>query len=211
MTHGESLSANHGSVHLYEAGLSSAIPLHEIANITSADDRTRMRGHAGWIYLAAGMTNAANAKVTVLSAPAGDGIYDRLQANAHVFNSGDAASPKGLPDIYVDATGAVQLTYGSAESVYYNRLSAEGKVILPEDALLPGALGTYLARVGMSTVAASDDSRIVMAVVLSPPGTNAATDSTMLWTYSVDGGQTWSEAEALAGVDPILRTSGGVA
>lgn len=196
MTYSEKLAQPaHGDVHLWEAGLGSATFLGTLSDITRSDDHTRMRGNSGRIYLVTGLPNdTGNGGAYFLNALAGDGFFGAFDASAQFFNSGVDVERKGLPDIYVDGTGAVQFTYGAQETVYYNRFTSDGQVV-GGDVTLATGLGTYNTSIGMSAVAASDDGRIVVAALLSPPGiavSGQAANSALLTTYSFDGGLSWS-------------------
>lgn len=196
LTYSEKLPvAAHSDVHLWEAGPTAASFLGRLSDITRSDDHTRMRGHAGRIYLVTGRPNdTGNGGAFFLNALAGDGLRAALEASSQFFNAGAEAERKGFPDLYLDGTGTLHFTYGAQETVYYQRLSAEGQVN-GDVVTLATALGSYNMSVGLSAVAASDDGSIVVAVLLSPPGievSGQAADSALLSTYSLDGGQSWS-------------------
>ena len=77
--------------------------------------------------------------------------------------------------------------------MYYNRYSANGEKVLEEDQAILGDLGTWHLRFGIASVAVSDDGKKILALGLKTDGDKEAKDSRIVLTYSLDGGESWSE------------------
>ena len=56
-------------------------------------------------------------------------------------------------------------------------------------------LGSWHLSCGLSAIAASDDGDSVLAIGLLSDGSDGATNSDLLWAYSVDGGASWSDPQ----------------
>ena len=126
-------------------------------------------------------------------ASAGAGLAERLAGNLREHSAGSGR--RAFPDLYVDATGSVHLVYGARHQIYYNRYGASGEPQLASDVLVFDGLGDWHLSTGLGAVAAADDGQTVLAVGLRSDGSAQASSSALLWSYSSDGGQTWSPPE----------------
>ena len=190
-----------GDLEIWEAGASSASLLGALSGIWRGDTDARM-GHSGdEVVLVSGKCDP-DGRVYFLHGAAGGGVVAALDGSAqeHVAGTGR----RSFPDRYVDPTGQVHVTYGAYHEVYYNQYTPDGQRVYGSDALLFGALGDWHLSAGLSAVAASDDGVAVLAVGLVSDGSQSASDSDLHWSYSLDGGATWS-----AGQDLGVNTDGG--
>lgn len=183
-----------GDVHLWQAGASSAQALGSLSAIWRSDCDARMRGRTGRVVLVSGEPDP-DGTAYVLFGNAGASVRDDLAANQHEHRSG--AGRRGFADLYVDESDGVHVTYGAEHEVYYNRYSLAGQAALSSDVRVFDDLGDWHLSTGLSAVAASDDGAVVLAVALRADGSQQAADSDLLWSYSVDGGQSWSPPEDL--------------
>ena len=190
-----------GDLHLFEAGASSASDLGRISGVWRADADARMRGDAGNVFLVSGKCDP-NGEAYFMHAGAGTNLRADLEASLQVHAAG--TERKGFSDLYVDRTGEVHFTYGARHTVWYNRYNAAGQRASGSDIQVFDGLGDWHMSIGLSAVAASDDGQTVVAVALLSDGSQAASDSDILWNYSTDAGATWNQAEDLG-----KNTTGG--
>jgi hypothetical protein len=190
-----------GDLHLFEAGDSSATDLGRISGVWRADADARMRGDAGTVFLVSGKCDP-NGAAYFMHAGAGANLRANLEASLQVHSSG--SDRKGFPDLYVDPTGEIHFTYGARHTVWYNRYNSSGQKAFGNDIQIFDGLGDWHMSIGLSAVAASDDGQTVVAVALLSDGSQAASDSDILWNYSTDAGATWNQAEDLG-----KNTTGG--
>ena len=190
-----------GDLHLFEAGDSSASDLGRISGVWRADADARMRGDAGMVFLVSGKCDP-NGAAYFMHAGAGANLRANLEASLQVHSSG--SERKGFPDLYVDGTGEVHFTYGARHTVWYNRYNSSGQKAFGSDIQIFDGLGDWHMSIGLSAVAASDDGQTVVAVALLSDGSQAASDSDILWSCSTDAGANWNQAEDLG-----KNTTGG--
>jgi hypothetical protein len=190
-----------GDLHLFEAGASSASDLGRIPGVWRADADARMRGHAGTVFLVSGKCDP-NGEAYFMHAGAGANLRADLEASLQVHSAG--SERKGFPDLYVDQTGEIHFTYGARHTVWYNRYNSSGQKAFGSDIRIFDGLGDWHMSIGLSAVAASDDGQTVVAVALLSDGSQAATDSDILWNFSTDAGATWNQPEDLG-----KNTTGG--
>ncbi len=194
MAHSDASENFWGVIHLFEEAGGSASYLGQIQGIWRADADIRMRGFDGKVYLASGVPDPGlGGKVFYLSGNAGPSLLDELSANRVVHSAGQER--KGGPDLYVGADGSVHFSYGAEFEAYYNQYSPSGQKLLPNDARVMTNLGLWQMKYGISAVAASDSGSVIVMVALKSNGTdpdNCAEDSSLLWSYSTDGGQSFS-------------------
>ena len=190
-----------GDVRLWEAGESGATELGDIGGIWRADTGIRMRSNGDRLFLASGVPDPGGTAY-LLHAQAGGGLVGELVANTWSHTSG--SERRGFVDTYVDGVGHAHFTYGAYHEVYYNRYDPWGERVFGSDIRLGDGLGDWHMSAGLSAVGASDDGETVVAVMLVANGSQQASDSDLLWTYSLDSGQHWSEPEDLG-----VNTNGG--
>ncbi len=179
-----------GDIHIWQAGPSSATLLGSLGGIWRADADSRMRGVAGHLFLVSGKPDGGGNAAYFLNAALPDAnLVSSLQASTQSYVTGSYRT--GFPDLYVDRTGTVHLVYGAQQSVYYNKYSAAGVRLLGSDVQVFDGLEWWHLESGLSAVAASDDGSRVVAVALRSDGSQGASNSALLWSYSTDGGSSW--------------------
>jgi len=183
-----------GIVHLFEEMGGSASPLGNLPGIWRFDASIRMRGAGGRVHLAGAMPYPdAGGRVYYLAGNAGATLFSDLVASQVLHDDGPGRT--GGPDLHVDGNGAVHFSYGPEYAIYYNQYSATGQKVLTDDVQVMSGLGYWALKWGLSTVASSDSGSIVVVVALSSNSVvqdNLAEDCSLVWSYSVDGGQTFS-------------------
>ncbi|MFH1435612.1 MAG: hypothetical protein ABIJ56_07830 [Pseudomonadota bacterium] len=190
-----------GDLHLWEAGSGSATDLGRLGGIWRADTDARMRGDDGKIFLVSGKVDG-DGRAYFLHAEAGSGLRDQLDGSKQEHSSGSGR--RGFPDMVLDGTDTIHVTYGAEQTVYYNSYTFGGTRVHGSDIEIFSGLGTWHLSTGLSAVAASDDGMIVVAVGLKSDGSQGASDSDLLWNYSEDGGSTWGAQQ-----DTGRNTDGG--
>jgi hypothetical protein len=192
MSYTEAGSNVWGDVQIWQAGETSATHLGSVAGIWRADADVRMRGISQHVYLGAG-TPDPNGQAYFLNANAGADLPGELSGSEQTHTAGSGRT--GFPDLYVDGTDAVHFTYGAEESVYYNKYTAAGSQVFSTDIMVFDGLGSWHLSCGLSAIAASDDGDSVLAIGLLSDGSDSATNSDLLWAYSLDGGASWSDPQ----------------
>jgi hypothetical protein len=190
-----------GDLHLWEAGDGSALDLGRISGIWRADGDARMRGDEGKIFLVSGKPDG-DGRAYFLHGSVGSGLSDQLDGSKQEHHSGSGR--KGFPDPYLDLTGNLHFTYGAQYNVFYNCYTFEGSKVHGSDIEIMNGLNGWHLSAGLSAVAVSDDGGIVVAVALMSDGSQGASDSDLLWSYSEDGGYTWGSQQ-----DMGRNTDGG--
>ncbi|MCK5797341.1 MAG: hypothetical protein KAI47_09170, partial [Deltaproteobacteria bacterium] len=130
----------------------------------------------------------------LLHGTAGGQLVSQLQANKTVHKG---TGRTGFPDIYVDGTKTVHLTFGSEQTVSYNQYTRLGKKRFATDKKLFSSLGNWHLSTGLSAVAASDDGQTIVVVALRSDGSQDANNSDILWALSQDGGVTFAPPQDL--------------
>ena len=188
-----------GDVHLFSAGASAATLVGDLSGIWRGDTDCRLRGDGGRVALVSGLTDP-DGTAFFASASAGAGLVAGLQAALHGHTAGSGR--RGFPDLYVDGSGDVHMSYAALHQVYYARHDAQGNELLGSDRLVFDDLGDWHMSTGLSAVAGQGD--VVVSVALRSDGSQGAEDSDLLWAYSTDGGASWSAPEDLG-----VNTNGG--
>ena len=161
-----------------------------LANIWRADTDARLRSFGSTLYLVSGKCDGSGAAYFSHARSTGS-VISELAGNMQVHSAGNGRT--GAPDLYLDRGGNAHLTYGAEYEVYYNRYTPGRQRVFPTDKRIFANLGGWHLNLGLSAVAASDDGRIVVAVALDPDGqSQGGSNSRLFWTYSLDGGGTWS-------------------
>lgn len=189
-----------GDVVLWQAAAGAATQLGNISAVWRADCGTRLRSSGERLFLGSGVPDP-DGTAYLMSAAAGGDLVAELRASIQGHSAGSGR--KGFTDLYVDGGGRAHLSYGALEQAYYARYDATGS-LEQGDVLVADALGTWHLSAGLSAVAASDDGQTVVMVALRSDGSQSASDSDLLWTLSLDGGQSWEPLQDLG-----VNTSGG--
>ncbi len=191
-----------GDVKIYDENGGNASLQGNIGGAWRADTDARMRAVDGTVFVVIGK-NDGSGEASFSWGSGGNGLADQLQANRQVHTGGDGR--QGFPDIYIDSGVNAHFVYGSQTGqVIYNRYDASQQRVFDEDIQVLSGLGTWHLSTGIGAVGASDDGQTIVVVGLLSDGSQAATNSEMMWTYSEDGGQSWSPQESLG-----VFTSGG--
>jgi len=190
-----------GDLRFFEAGSSAATAIGDISGIWRADTGVRMRSRGGGVFFGTGKCDP-DGRAYLLWAPGGGDLVGDLAAHTSTHSGG--TDRKGFADVYVDGTGHAHFTYGAYHTVHYNRFDENGQKVYTDDIQLADGLGDWHMSAGLSAVAASDNGDIVVAVMLLANGSQTASGSDLLWTYSLDGGASWAATE-----DTGWNTNGG--
>ena len=180
----------YGDIYLWKAGTSSAAALGSLSGMWRADVDNRMRGQNGIVHLAAGKHSSSTSQVYYTQAEVGTGLRDRLNANKTIHQSG--VTRRSFPDLALDGQNNTHFVYGARSEVYYNKYNASGQKIFGSDKRIFSNLGTWHLSIGLSGIAVSESGEFVVAVGLRTKGDQQAANSDILWTYSTDGGISWS-------------------
>ncbi len=183
-----------GDMHLWEVSSGGANALGDLTGIWRADADCRMRGRSGAVHVVSGKPDP-DGRVYYLHAGAGANLVTNLSASQQTHTSGTGR--RAFPDLYLDPTGELHLSYGAEQRVYYNRYNPQGQAALGSDVQVFDNLGTWHLSTGLSAVAASDSGQIVVIVALESDGSQTAANSTLRWAHSVNGGQSWSAPQDL--------------
>lgn len=181
-----------GDVRTWEKNGSSADHLGDLGGIWRADTDARMRGFEGKVFIVSGKCDGGGAAYFTFC-NAGANCFNELSGNIKAHTSGNYR--KGTPDLYIDKSGQVHMTYGAQFEVYYNQYDSNQRRVFSQDRKIFSGLGSWHLQLGLSAIAASDDGSIVVAVALNPDGGKEARNSELLWSYSTDSGESWSEPE----------------
>ncbi len=190
-----------GDVKLWEAGESGATALGSLGGIWRADCGIRMRTNGDRMFVASGVPDP-DGRAYLLHADAGGDLTGTLAANT--WEHHDGSGRRGFTDLRVDGQGQAHLTYGAQHTVHYNRYDAWGQRVFVDDIQIGSDLGDWHMSAGLSAVGASDDGETVVAVLLRSDGSQQASNSDLLWSFSLDGGEHWSDPEDLG-----VNTTGG--
>ena len=191
-----------GDVNIYDEMGGDAFLQGTMGSVWRADTDARMRAVNGTVYVVIGK-NDGSGEASFTWGSGGDGLVEQLQTNRQVHTGGDGR--QGFPDIYIDSGENAHFVYGSQTGqVLYNRYDASKQRVFDNDIQVLNGLGTWHLSTGIGAVGASDDGQTIVVVGLLSDGSQAATNSEMMWTYSEDGGESWSPQESLG-----VFTSGG--
>ena len=190
-----------GDIRLWEAGEDSASALGNLSGIWRADTGIRLRTSGDRLFLASGVCDP-DGRAYLLHGDAGGDLVGTLAANTWEHHEGSGR--RGFVDLFVDAGGQAHLTYGAEQTVHYNRYDPAGDRVFATDVQIGSGLGEWHMSIGLSAVGASDDGQTVVAVMLLSDGSQSASNSDLLWTYSLDGGASWTDPTDLG-----VNTSGG--
>ena len=193
-----------GDIHLWQPGSTSATFMGSIVNEWRADADSRLRGSNDTVYLISGAPEALTAAAYISQADEGSNLRNRLATSTQTHNlgdltDGDGRKRRGFPDVAIDGSNNAHFTYGAVSEVYYNKYDANGNKVFANDKLLfdSGDLGNWDLgiSIGLSAIAVSNDGSFVVAIGLKAKGDNEANNTDIMWTYSTDGGATWSDVQ----------------
>ncbi len=190
-----------GNIVLWQQEGGSVLPEGELTDIWRVDTDARMRAGNDRIFLVSGRCDGDGSVYFTHCRPDSDCITE-MRANLRVHRGGSGR--RGMPDIAIDGLGQGHLTYGADQEVYYNRYDASQRPVFARDRKIFSDLGTWHLSIGLSAVAASADGSRVLAVALRSDGSKEAGNSELLWSWSADGGATWSTPRSMG-----VRTDGG--
>ena len=191
------------NIDLWKVGGSTESYLGTLSNMWRADADTRMRGQNSAVNLVAGRPEPSSRGYAYFSrANTGSGLRDRLAANTEQHNAGTGR--RGFPDLALDGQNNSHFVYGTESEVYYNKYNASGDKVFASDKRIFSSLGTWHLSTGLSAVAVSDSGELIVAVALRTKGDDQAANSDILWTYSTDGGVSWSSQ-----VDTLKNSDAG--
>ncbi len=145
------------------------------------------------MYLISGAPQPFSAAAYISQADEGSNLRNRLASSTKTHN--DGANRRGFPDVAIDGSNNAHFTYGVESEVYYNKYVANGNKVFANDKLLFADLGSWHLSTGLSAIAVSDDGSLVVAVWLYAKGDEEANNTDIMWTYSTDGGATWSAVQ----------------
>jgi len=179
-----------GDHHIWQAGSGSATLLGDVAGIWRGDCDGRLRGIPGRVFMVSGKPDGGGNAAYFLHGNPGANLAAELNASVQTHTA--LTYRTGFADLYVDGTDTVHFSYGAQQTVYYNKHTSAGATVFGSDNQIFSGLGVWHLESGLSAVAASDDGNTVVAVALRSDGSQSASDSDLLWSYSTDGGATWS-------------------
>ena len=189
IAHGSSDNDVWGPVTYYRIENGNIVTHHEGLERYRADDRLEIETFGdNDLHLLLGSPDPNGGAITYWRSLNGGGQLLRFGD----IHSNQCNSRNGSPDIFADASGAVNIVYGAREdnergglpSVRYVRFENDNKII--DQPITPtGFLTEWHQSLGLATVAASDDGQSVMVVFQQ-------TDGGYLYAVSSnDGGQNW--------------------
>ncbi|HEB49351.1 MAG TPA: hypothetical protein ENI89_01970 [Desulfobulbus sp.] len=190
-----------GNHDIWQIRGSRAVRQGELTGIWRADTDARMRTGGDRIFLVSGRCDG-DGTVYFTHCRTGSDCRSQMEANLRAHRAGSGR--RGMPDIAVDGLGQGHLTYGAFQEVYYNRYDERQRPVFAEDRRIFSGLGTWHLSIGLSAVAASADGNHVMAVALRSDGSKEAGNAEILWSWSADGGESWSAPRSLG-----IRTDAG--
>lgn len=188
------------SVHPPKENMNSYLECYEVAGgkvvhlgrikgrYMRADDGQRMCAWGRFLHIATG-NPWPRGKVCYFVGASGMGLPKQRSTHA------EGAGRKGSPGLYPGKKGFVHFTYGAQESVWYNKYTADGRKAFPKDIQLADDLGKWHLSVGLSAVAASDDGKDVLVVMVRSDGTKEVKAGQLVWRHSPDWGMHWYELE----------------
>lgn len=191
-----------GDHHIWQAGSGSATLLGSVGSIWRADADGRMRGIDGRVFMVSGKPDGGGNAAYFLHGNPGANLAADLGASVQTHNA--LSFRTGFPDLFVDGNDTVHFSYGAQHTVYYNKYTSAGAKVFGSDTQIFSGLGVWHLESGLSAIAASDDGNSVVAVALRSDGSPGASNSDLLWAYSMDGGATWSTPQ-----DMTHNTDGG--
>ncbi len=178
-----------GPLHFFYENGGSAATDGLLDNVWRADNHARMRGRSGTVYFVSGKGDP-DGRAYFSWGSAGAGLSNRLAQNMQQHTAGSGR--RSFPDLYIDAQGDIHFIYGAHHQIYYNRYNDQGQRQLSNDGMVFDGLGDWHLSTGLGAVAATDDGQTILIVALRSDGSQAATNSDVLWSFSTDAGQTWS-------------------
>ena len=189
-----------GNVNFWKGGEDSASFIGSISDIWRADADNRLRGQNDTVYLVSGRPEGGGAAYFSQADTSTEGIRDRLVANMQTHDQ--EPERHGFPDLALDGQNYAHFAYGAASSVYYNKYDANGAKVFADNIKVFGDLVDWGLDAGLSAIAVSESGEIVVIVALDPddegendPDERGAMNCDLLWAYSTDGGETWSNPQ----------------
>ncbi len=193
----------YSSVYFYTLDGSSVVPLGDLGSsyFYRIDSDFRMERFGEKLHLATGNPDP-DGTTFYMSATIGPDLPTDLASSALALKAGEGR--RGQPDLRIDDLGNVFVSYGSKESVIFNRYSNDGSGNVSDQPIF-SQLGTWQLDLGMSAIASTPEGDTIMAVGLQTDGSVEASNCGLLFTYSFDGGRNWTYPGEITG----YRTNGG--
>ncbi len=190
-----------GNLGLWQTQDGSVARRGELTDIWRADTDARLRAGRDRIFLVSGRCDGDGTVYFTHCRPGSDCLAE-MESNLRVHRAGSGRRWR-CPACH-DGRGRGHLTYGASQEVYYNRYDSRQRPAYAEDRRIFSGLGTWHLSIGLSAVAVSADGRHVLAVALRSDGSKEAGNAELLWTWSADGGESWSVPRAMG-----VRTDAG--
>lgn len=159
------------------------------------DSDFRMERFHDRLHIATGKPDPVGA-VYYMNAAIGGSLAADLAAGPELLSGGTGR--RGQPDLRIDTAGNVFLSYGSEQAVLFHRYSADGSADVPGVPVMSN-LGSWHLDLGLSALAASPGGDTMLVAGLKTDGSKGASSSTLLFTYSFDGGRNWVYPVELTG------------
>jgi len=185
------------NIMLYRATASQAVVVCELENWFSTLNSFMFRGWNGMIYLVSSDNN--NIYYSWAKADSED-LFTDLEINKKTHQAGQGM--RGLPQLYVAKNGEIAITYGAGMEVYFNIYGADGLPKFDKDKIIFTSETTSVSEINKfpnPAIAVSDLGDVLLAVVAHNQTPENPVLSHYYWTYSVDGGASWTQPAPLSG------------
>ncbi len=178
-----------GSVYFYTLNGTSVSQHGEFGrnDLYRVDSDFRMERYQNKLHLATGKPDS-DGVVYYMEATIGSSLPSDLASAPMSLLSGTGR--RGQPDLRIDDSGNVFISYGASETVILNRYSADGSADITDNPIL-GDLGSWHLDLGLSAIASTPEGDTVFAVGLKTDNTKEASNSSLMYTFSLDGGLNW--------------------
>jgi len=170
-------------------------------DLYSINSDFRMDRHLNQIHIATGKPDEEGT-VYYMQASISSYLPLMLAAEPMELTAGDGR--RGQADLSIDNSGNVFVTYGSEQSVIFNRFSADGKNNISDQMVL-NKLGSWNLDLGLSALASTPDGDTLLVLGLKTDDSDEASNCELLYTYSFDGGENWVFPKKMEG----SSTNGG--
>ena len=192
-----------GSLHFYNLNGSVVTSRGDLGrnDLYKVNSDFRMERTLNTLHLATGKP-CNEGTVYYMEGTIGSSLTTNLTTGITTFEAGNGMN--GQPDLRVDDSGNALITYGSDQSVLFNRVSNDGTSDILDKPLFDN-LGAWNLDLGLSALAASPDGDTLLAVGLKTDGSSGASNCSLYYTYSKDGGENWVYPVEISG----FSTNGG--
>ncbi len=192
-THGAAPGGNvWGPVKFYRENGGAMKLLGDINDVWRTDCDQVIRARGNELFFGSGKCDPGGASYFSRTAAVSSPVAG-LNANLKTHTSG--SDRRGYPAMAIDLTGQFHVAYGASGTVFYNKYNGLNAKVFASDKLIFSGLGSWHNNSGLCSVAVSDDGRRVVIVALNPDGKSSnASNCDLLYSYSLDGGTSWSKA-----------------